>query len=569
VYIRYIREPFGSWKKNKKSRQVSFGDRRVLAASASRGGGAHMIVNRLHAVAVRLCRSLHWVWRAKAKGCAALLSIALIAATSSASARALGDVWAGEILYFVLIDRFADGDPTNNARVQRRNPGGYHGGDLKGLTQQLDELADLGVTALWINPVQLQMDRGMPAQAPPALRLPEFNHWGFHGYWIADFGKMEPQFGSVEDLKNLVDAARKRGIKVLLDVVYNHTGYQSIYADRRTTAGEPWIRPGEGNCEVDPVTCRVGGLPDLRTELPEVRDYLLNANIALARQAGVAGFRLDTYKHLASEFWREHRARTREQLGPDFFLLAEYWGGTAQSLDGFFARDEVDSGFDFSFKGSCEAWVLGRGRSVAFGSYLRSRHQVRPGYVLAHYLSSHDEPMALGNLDGDKQKFRLCVAVQMTSLGMPVIYYGEEVGRGGTEWPLNRNPMPWGERDVMPGKGLARDEALRDFYKKLIQIRKQHPALTRGDYALLSGRDDPALAYGRRDAASGDQVLVLVNRDDKPLNIDVALPTGWSTGPLADQLLGGTVAPVDGRVRLELAPKSVRILAAPTTGAAR
>jgi len=468
--------------------------------------------------------------------------------------------WSGEVLYFVLIDRFADGDRSNNQRVERRNPGGYHGGDLKGLIQQLPELADLGVTALWINPIQLQMDRGLPAQAPPKLGVPEFTHWGFHGYWIADFQKIEPQFGTLQDLKNLVDEAGKRGIKVLLDVVYNHPGYASIYEGRRTAQGEDWIRPGEGNCEVNPVTCRVGGLPDFRTELPEIRDYLLEANLALARASGVAGFRLDTYKHVASDFWLEHRRRTRAAMGPDFFLLAEHWGGTAESLDGFFERDEVDSGFDFSFKGNCEAWVQGRGRTVAFGSYLRGRHRVRPGYVLAHYLSSHDEPMALGNLGGDKQKFRLCVAVQMTSLGMPVIYYGEEVGRGGTEWPLNRNDMPWGARDVMPGRGVPRDESLRDFYKRLIALRKQHPALTRGDYTLLTGREDRVLAYSRRDAASGDQVLTLLNRDDKPAVVDYALPANWPAGPLADRLQSGTVAPADGRIRLELAPQSVRVL---------
>lgn len=516
-----------------------------------------MAVSRMRTLAARFSAGL---CRCRPGAIARALLVVWLAIAAVAQARTVGDDWSGEILYFVLIDRFAEGDARNNQHVDRRNPGGYHGGDLKGLAQQLDELADLGVTALWINPVQLQMDRGMPAQAPPELRLPEFDHWGFHGYWIADFERMEPHFGSVDDLKNLVDEAKKRGIKVLLDVVYNHTGYFSKYEGRKTSTGESWIRVGEGNCEVDPVTCRVGGLPDLRTELPEVRDYVLNANIALARKAGVAGFRLDTYKHLASDFWLEHRRRTREQLGQDFFLLAEYWGGTAESLDPFFARDEVDSGFDFSFKGSCEAWALGRGRTVAFGSYLRSRHKVRPGYVLAHYLSSHDEPMALGNLGGDLQKFRLCAAVQMTSLGMPVIYYGEEVGRGGTVWPLNRNDMPWGGRDVLPGKGVARDEALRDFYKQLIRIRKQHPALTRGDYTLLTGRDDVVLAYSRRDAASGDQVLILLNRDDKPAVVDYALPANWPAGPLADRLQSGAVAPVDGRIRLELAPKSVRIL---------
>lgn len=486
--------------------------------------------------------------------------LATLLCAPPASARAVGDQWADEILYFVLIDRFADGNPSNNRRVERGNPGGYQGGDLSGLIGQLDELSDLGVTALWINPVQLQMDRPVPAQAPGHLRLPPFDHWGFHGYWIADFGRIEPQFGSIDDLKRLVDEAGKRGIKVVLDVVYNHAGYVSRYDGRRTAAGETWIRAGEGDCGVDPITCRVGGLPDLRTELPEVRDYLLEANIALARATGVAGFRLDTYKHVTSDFWLEHRRRTRAALGAEFFLLAEYWGGTAESLDPFFARDEVDAGFDFSFKGNCEAWVQGRGRSVAFGHYLRGRHRARPGYLLAHYLSSHDEPMALGNLGGDRQRFRLCVAVQMTSIGMPVIYYGEEVGRGGTEWPLNRKVMPWGERDVLPGKGLARDEALRDLYKRLIRIRKHHPALTRGDYTLLTGRDDPVLAYVRRDAASADQVLTLLNREDRVVTVEYALPAGWPAGPLADRLDSGEVLPEGNLIRIDMAPRSVRIL---------
>ena len=464
------------------------------------------------------------------------------------------------MLYFVLIDRFADGDPTNNQRVDRRNPGGWHGGDLKGLSQQLDELKDLGITALWINPVQLQQARGEMAQAPAKMGLPEFRHEGFHGYWIDDFERLEPHFGTEADLRNLVEQAHRRGIKVLLDVVYNHTGYTSSYASRKTASGVGWIRIGEGNCEVDPITCAVGGLPDLRTEIPEVREHVLAANIALARRAGVDGFRLDTYKHLSSEFWAEHRKRTRAELGKDFFLLAEYWGGTAEALDGFFERDEVDSGFDFSFKGSCEGWVTGRGRSVAYAAYLRSRHAVRKGYVLAHYLSSHDEPMALGNLGGDRQRFRVCAALQMTSLGMPVIYYGEEVARGGHEWPLNRNDMPWGERDILPGQGVARDEAMRAFYKQLIQIRKERPALRRGDYQLLMQPQDAALAFARRDAASGDIVVVLANRDDQPVAADVAAPAGWSAS--ARDLLGGeTVVTNEGRIKLVLAPKSVRILA--------
>lgn len=478
--------------------------------------------------------------------------------------------WSREVLYFVLVDRFADGDAANNGRVERRNPGGYHGGDFKGLTRQLGELQDLGVTALWINPVQRQMDRAMPAQA---AGVAPFEHWGFHGYWIADFESMEPQFGSEAELKALVDEAHRRGIKVLLDVVYNHAGYVNVYQGRRTAAGEPWFRVGEGHCEVDPVRCAVGGLPDFRTELPEVRDYLLQANLGLARRVGVDGLRLDTYKHVETDFWLEHRRRTRAELGTDFFLLAEVWGGDAASLAPLFARDEVDSGFDFGFKGSCEGWVAGRGRSVAYGAYLRSRHQVRPGHILAHYLSSHDEPMALGNLRGDKARLRICAALQMASLGLPVVYYGEEVGRAGHDWPLNRLDMPWGERDIRPGRGVARDEALRAFYKTLIRVRRSQPALTGGDFTLLTGPQDPVLAFVRGGIGDGPPVLVLANRDAEARRVELAPPPGWPAGPLADLLAPADALPPlagdGGRLQIELAPTSVRFVVSGSKQAGR
>lgn len=474
--------------------------------------------------------------------------------------------WSDDVVYFVLIDRFADGDSANNRRVERYNPGGYHGGDLRGLTAQLDELADLGITALWINPVQKQISQSFYASAPAKLGIPEFRHWGFHGYWIDDFTAMEPQFGSLDDLKHLVDEAHKRHIKVLLDVVYNHAGYGSVYETRRTQDGQSWLRVGEGNCEIDSIKCAVSGLPDFRTELPEVRDYLLNANIELARQTGVDGFRLDTFKHIETDFWLEHRRRTQAELGKNFFLLAEHWGGTASSLDPFFAQDEIDAGFDFSFKGSCEAFVNGRGRAVAYGSYLGSRHKVRKSYLLAHYLSSHDEPMALYNLNNDRDKFRICAAIQMTSAGLPVIYYGEEVARTGSEWPLNRTDMPWGDRDIKPGKGAVRDESMRNYYKSLLHIRRQHPALRRGDYTQLSGPNDAVLAYVRHDVASGDNVMVLVNREEKELTAAFKLPDIWNGKPVADELGGKPVAVTAGRMELIMAPRSVRILSAGSGG---
>ena len=475
--------------------------------------------------------------------------------------------WSDAILYFVLIDRFADGDATNNAHVDKRNPGAYHGGDLQGLIQQLDEIASLGATAIWINPVVKQIDKPLWAQGPPGSGWEGgFEHWPFHGYWADDFERLEPHFGSEADLKAFVDAAHARGLKVLLDVVYNHAGYGSHYLSDPATAH--WFRTQQVDCAADPLTCQVGGLPDLRTELPEVREYLFRAYLGLARRVGLDGFRLDTVKHVEHDFWQAHRARSRTELGPNFFLLGEVWGGSANVLDPWFANDEMDAGFDFSFRGSCEAFVDGRGRTIAFASYLKKRQQVRQGHYLAQYLSSHDEPMFLHELGNDLQKFKLCVALQMTSIGIPVIYYGEEVARDGGAWPTNRGDMPWGSRAVEPGNGVTRDEALRAYYRQLIALRRAHPALSRGAFRELSTTGD-LLVFIREDKTSDDAVIVAVNRGADPASASVVLPERWRDFSVREALSGASVEPQEGQLPVSTPPHTAQVYVAEhrTTGA--
>ncbi|HEV2846517.1 MAG TPA: alpha-amylase family glycosyl hydrolase, partial [Thermoanaerobaculia bacterium] len=245
------------------------------------------------------------------------------AATASAPARAAvvpQESWRDAVLYFVVVDRFADGDTRNNAGVDRNAKGTFHGGDLAGLRQQLDEIADLGATAIWITPVVKNIDGFVTGAG--------FPDWGYHGYWADDFYQTDPRFGSEADLKAFVDDAHARGMKVLLDVVYNHAGYESNYLKNPKTRS--WLRSEAlGTCGKDDITSCVSGLPDFKTELPEVRDYLLEAHIALAGRVGLDGFRLDTVKHVTHDFWREHRRRTRERLGKDFFLIGEVWVGDA------------------------------------------------------------------------------------------------------------------------------------------------------------------------------------------------------------------------------------------------
>lgn len=458
--------------------------------------------------------------------------------------------WRDAVLYFVLIDRFADGDPSNDVAVDLKAKGAFHGGDLKGLEEHLDEIADLGVTALWINPIVKNIDGFVTGAG--------FPDWAYHGYWADDFLAMDRRFGTEAQLKSLVEACHRRGIRVLLDVVYNHAGYGSHYTTDPKT--KSWFRTeAAGTCGQDDVTSCVAGLPDFKTELPEVAEFLLNAQIGWAKRSGVDGFRLDTVKHVDHAFWKEHRRRTREALGPGFFLLGEVWGGDARVLDPWFEGDEIDAGFDFSFAGSVEGWLLNRGRTVAFDRYLQSREKIRQGYLVSHFLSSHDVTGALKLLSGDVGLFRLAALLQLTTSGIPLIYYGEEVARPGGDWPGNRSDMPWADRKILPGAGATRDESLRADYRKLIAIRRAHTALSRGAHTAVA-TDGDLYAFVRRDAESKDAVVVAVNRGKAPATLKMIVPAEWGEGDPEDAWSGGAVARSGDTIETTVAPLSARIL---------
>jgi glycosidase len=483
---------------------------------------------------------------------APLILAALLAAAAAAPKPARP--WADDILYFVLVDRFADGDKGNDANVDRKAKGAFHGGDLKGLLAQLDEIASLGVTAIWVNPLV----KNIPGHVDGA----GFPDWGYHGYWADDFNSLDSRFGTEEDLRKLVEACHTRGIKVLLDVVYNHAGYDTRYL--RDPKTRNWLRSTiVGDCGEDDLTSCLAGLPDFKTEQPEVAKFLLDAQIAWAKRSGIDGFRLDTVKHVDHPFWQEHRKRTRAELGPQFFLLGEVFGADAEVLEPWFEPDEMDAGFDFSFQGNVLGFVQGRGRTVAFNRYLEMRQKVRPGHLVAHYLSTHDTTGALFQLKGDMALFRLAAVLLFTTSGIPVVYYGEEVGRLGGEWPDNRSDMPWGTRDVLPGTGLPRDDALRRDYQKLIGIRKAHPALSRGNHIALSTEGD-LYVFARRDAASKDLVVVAVNRGSQPATATFAAPPEWEAAKVVDSLDASTTPPTraSGSLTVKLGPRQSQILVA-------
>lgn len=473
------------------------------------------------------------------------------AAAPTVSVAPLGPTdWSTAVIYFALTDRFADGDPSNNVTVDLKAKGTFHGGDLKGLDQHLNEIADLGVTALWITPVVKNIDSYVTGAG--------FPDWAYHGYWADDFTRTDPRFGSEDDLRTLVADCHKRGIRVLLDVVYNHAGYNSHYlTDPKTKS---WLRSDElGTCGQDDLTSCVSGLPDFKTELPEVDEFLLTNQLAMAKRTGVDGFRLDTVKHVDHPFWKEHRARTRAELSPNFFLLGEVWGGDGQVLDPWFAGDEIDAGFDFSFQGNVLSFLEGRGRTIAFDRYLKLREKIRPGYLVSQFLSSHDVPGALFQLKGDTDLFLLAAVLEFTSPGIPMIYYGEEVGRAGGDWPDNRSDMPWGDRNILPGAGQPRNEQLREEYKRLITIRRAHSALSKGVHTTIS-TDGDLLVFQQQDAS--DCVIVAINRGATPVSTHIKLPEVWSGHSIADVWNNQDLSAPDNSIDLTVGPKKASILAA-------
>ena len=417
--------------------------------------------------------------------------LAAIALATSIASTAVAEGWAEDVVYFVMLDRFADGDPFNNAGVDVANPLAFHGGDLQGLTQKLPEIADLGATSVWLTPIVEQVGPIDSEHGP---------FHGHHGYWANSFTRIDPRFGTEDDLRALVEQAHGLGLKVILDVVYNHVGYDAEWTRTRPD----WLRQGD-DCGGSEETLCLAGLPDLRTELPEVRDYLFDAHIGLAERVGLDGFRLDTVKHISHDFWQAHAAEVRDRLGPDFLLLGEVWDADKYLAEPYLAAGEMDAITDFGFRDRTLKYLSGVSDAARYGRYLAKRHAVPEGGLLAPFLSNHDMPTLLAMLRGDTDKLKVAATLLLTSEGLPVLAWGEEVGRRGGLWPDNREDMPWGEKN-----GIPRDEDLRAHFQQLIALRRAHPALAAAEIEIIHA-EGRTLAYTR-----GSDALVLVNAGTEP-----------------------------------------------------
>ncbi len=485
----------------------------------------------------------------------------------------------GGVCYEIFVRSFYDSD-------------GDGVGDLRGLIQKLDYINDgdpetrddLGARCIWLMPV---------ARSP-----------SYHGYDVTDYYRVEPDYGTNDDFKLLVFEARRRGVRVLVDLVLNHTSsehpffkhallhpespYRDWYVWSPTHPGvrNPW---GGDNWHRSPVRDEYfygffwSGMPDLNYRTPAVREEAKRIARFWLEEMGVDGFRLDAIPFLVEEdgivqhapgtheVLREIAAHIRD-VAPGAFTIGEVWDSTGAMLP--YYPDQLDAHFAFEVSDGLLEAVRTASSTGLLAAVERLQRAV-PDHRWAPFLRNHDQTRTLTALGGDVRRAKLAAGLLLTLPGVPFVYYGEEIGMTGDKPdPRLRTPMHWslgptaGFSEGIPWEPLQPDSlsanvqamdgdpnSLLELYRRLIRLRAEDPALGGGQLVALDAGTERVAAYLRR---RGDRVaLVIANLAEEPL-ARVALSSEGAVlpaGPYHAEVLhgDGPAAPLrvgaDGRIR--------------------
>lgn len=466
------------------------------------------------------------------------------------------------IFYQIFPDRFAKSEAVpkpSNLEPWDSSPThhGFKGGDLMGVVEHLDWLEDLGITAIYFNPI--------------------FQSAANHRYFPHDYYRVDPILGGNDAFHRLLDEAHRRGIRVILDGVFNHVGrgffqFNHILENGPASPYVDWFHikgfplnaySGQPNykCWFD-----LPALPEFNTDNPAVRKFIFNVARYWIEQ-GIDGWRLDVPFCIDDDaFWQEFR-RVVKAANPEAYLVGEVWGDATRWLRG----DQFDAVMNYLFTKACigffvgdrldEELVAGMGYAPiptldaqGFAQQIEELLALYPWEVTLvqlNLLDSHDTARFLTLAGGDVSALKLAVLFQMTYPGAPCIYYGDEIGLEGGRDPDCRRAMPWDESRW--------NIDLLAWYKRLIAIRKVHPVLRRGKYVSLYARKD-IYAFLRR---LGDEVMVIVlNNGKESYPLDVPIEGYLPDETILCDLLGGKEARVTGgRLRgLSLPPRTGAIL---------
>lgn len=453
--------------------------------------------------------------------------------------------WDESVIYFMVTDRFFDGNESNNTAsgaqtYGKDNAGLYHGGDFAGITQKLDYLEDLGINTIWITPI-VENIPGVKVTDTGKEDVP-YNA-AYHGYWASDFTKLNPTLGTKEEFQTLIDQAHNRGIRIMVDIVVNHAGYDTDFGNM--------IRSGEDIVSGSDQKDSLSNLPDFRTEDPTVSAQLVKWQTQWVKDFGIDYFRVDTVKHVENDTWAELK-NALTKTDPNFKMIGEYAGGGYASNGNTLGTGEMDSDLDFDFNDQAANFVKGNISSVE--NFLASRNSaLNNTYMTGQFLGSHDE-------DGFKQKLldggmkedaataasMVAASLQITAKGQPVVYYGEEIGLTGLNnypYQTNRYDFDWSM--------VNNDNKTYQHYKKMLSIRNAYTdVFARGDRKTIVASDEKGYDIVSR-SYQGTKLYVGLNIKGAAQTVEV--PVSESNGTILKDLYSGTSYTVNnGKVEVTI-----------------
>jgi glycosidase len=454
------------------------------------------------------------------------------------------------VFYQIFPDRFANGDPANDppgVQLWGSPPSltGFQGGDLRGIVEHFDYLTDLGVTALYLNPI--------------------FAAGSNHRYNTSNYHAIDSRLGTLADFTRLIDLAHGRGLRVVLDGVFNHTGrgffaFRDLLDQGEPSAYRDWYHVrrfpldafGDGPAERYLAWWNFRSLPKLNTAHPPVRKYLLET-ARLWIERGADGWRLDVPNEIDDDaFWAELR-HTVKRANPDAYLLGEIWTvdprwvGPA-TFDGLMNYPLRKALLDLVVEGSLPpaAFRLELDRQVA--AYPEANLHAQ--YNL---LGSHDTERVATLADTDRRRLRLLFCLQFLLPGAPGIYYGDEIGLTGGKDPESRSAFPWDP--------VVWDASRRELLQRLIRLRKDRPEMRRGQLEFLLADDEAQiLAFARRWEDQSAVCVVSLSEAARDVRLTVG-GLGWQTGrEVRDGLSGRAFGVTGGFLTMALEPFECVIL---------
>lgn len=433
------------------------------------------------------------------------------------------------IWYQIFPERFANGDPNlnpeNTVEWGSIDPSynTFYGGDLTGVINNLDHLQELGVNGIYFCPI--------------------FKSPSTHKYDTTDYFEIDPQFGDKKTFKKLVQAAHDRGIKIMLDAVFNHCGWefpqwQDVLKHGEDSKYKDWFHIRKFPLieeEFNPITQPNGlnydtfafakNMPKLNTENKEVMDYFLEVARYWVKEFDIDGWRLDVSNEVDHVFWRHFRNAVRE-VKDDVYILGEIWHDSAPWLNG----DQFDAVMNYPLGDA----IL---KYIAFEEITSSQFSIALNKVLTDYaqnvnevafnlLDSHDTQRLLTVCNGNKKKALLAYTLLMTQTGTPCIYYGGEIGLDGGADPLCRKCMIWDEK--------SQDREIFNYLKRLIALRKTYAALRSSELEWLKTNDTHSYVIYKKQF-NNETIHVLLNNSNKAQLIDSSsLPSGIYTELLSE-----------------------------------